>query len=261
MKVFVTKSILWAAVLSTATFLHAGDKNTGEKIDSKVVDSGSFGIYVNGKRIGTETFKIEQRPDFHVATAEIKVDDGTVKAVQSAEMQVTPKGDLHSYVWRATAPAKEESSVVPSDQLLIEHIVPADMKKMDVPHALSASTAILDDNFFSQREVLLWRYLATGCVMKDGGRMCGTSYFVALVPRQHTSLSVTMSVVGSDKLPVKGGVREFTKVALQMGDPKQLIVMNGEKDGTPGQWLLWVDEQYKIFKISVPDSNVEVIRD
>ena len=261
MKAFISKSILWATVLSTPAWLHAGDKNTAQKFESKVVDSGSFGIYVNGKRIGTETFKIEQHPDIHVATAEIRVDDGTVKAVQSAEMQVTPQGDLHSYVWRASAPTKEEASVVPSDQRLIEHIVPANMKKTDVPHALTAATAILDDNFFSQREVLLWRYLATDCILKDGGLTCGASNFVALVPRQHTYLTVTMSIVGTDKLTVKGNMREFTTFALQMGDPKQLIVMNGKKEAAPRQWLLWVDDQYKVFKIAVPDSNVEVIRD
>src|SRR5262249_60127882 len=91
-KSFTIKSVLIGAVLLTVTWLHAGDKdkNPGEKIDTKVVDSGSFGIFVGGKRIGTETFKIEQRPDFHVATAEIKIDDGTVKAVQTSQIQLSP---------------------------------------------------------------------------------------------------------------------------------------------------------------------------
>lgn len=255
------KSVLVGAVLLTATWLHAGDKDKPEKLDAKVVDSGSFGIFVDGKRIGTETFKIEQRSDFHLATAEVKVDDGTVKAVQTAEMQLSPKGDLHSYVWRATLPIKEESSIEPNDQLLVEHIVPADMKKVDVPHVLPLSTVILDDNFFSQRELLLWRYLATGCVPKGDNRVCGTSSFVAFVPRQHTSANATMAVIGVEKLNIKGTVRELTKVALKIGDPQQLIVMNGDKEAAPGQWYLWVDDQYKVVKIAVPGSNIEVIRD
>jgi len=261
-KSFTIKSVLIGAVLLTATWLHAGDKdkNPVEKIDNKVVDSGSFGIFVGGRRIGTETFKIEQRPDFHVGTAEIKIDDGTVKAVQTAEMQVTPKGDLHSYVWRASVPAKEESSVEPNDQLLIEHIVPADTKKIDIPHVLPLSTVILDDNFFFQREILLWRYLAQGCVPKDDRRVCGTSYFVALIPRQHISVNATMAVVGIDKLSVKGTMRDLTKVALKVGDPQQLIVMNSDKEA-PGQWYLWVDDQYKVVKITVPGADIEVIRD
>jgi hypothetical protein len=260
-KAVTSKAVLLAAVLLSATWLCAGDKDKTAKLESKVVDSGSFGIYVGGKRIGTETFKIEQHPDFSVATAEIKVDDGTVKAVQTAEMQITPKGDLHSYVWRATLPAKEEASVEPNDQLLIEHIIPADLKKVDIPHVLPLSTVILDDNFFSQREILLWRYLATGCVPnKDGNRTCGTSSFPALVPRQHMSINATLSVIGPDKVTLKGSVREMTKVSLQLGEPQQLIMMNSSKEA-PGQWFLWVDDQYKVIKIAVPDSNIEVIRD
>lgn len=261
MKALMIKSILFGAVLLTAPWLHAGDKDKTPppKMEVKVVDSGSFGIYVNGKRIGTETFKIEQRPDFHIATAEVKVDDGTVKAVQTAEMQISATGDLHSYVWRSTVPVKEESSVEPDDQLLIEHVIPADLKKIDVRHVLPLSTVILDDNFFSQREILLWRYLAT-CVPKDQSHICGTSNFAVLVPRQHLSLSAAMTIVGPDKLTVRGSVRELTKVKMLVGDPQQLIVMNDDKE-LPGQWLLWVDTDYKVIKIAIPGSNVEVVRD
>jgi len=263
MKTFMTNSILFVAVLVTATALHPGekDKNSPPKMEAKVVDSGSFGIYVNGKRVGTETFKIEQRPDFHIATAEVKVDDGAVKSVQTAEMQISPTGDLHSYVWRATFPIREESSVEPNNQLLVEHVIPADLKKIDVPHLLPVSTAILDDNFFSQREILLWRYLAT-CLVKDQGHVCGTSSFAVLVPRQHVSLSAAITIVGPDKLTLKGSVRELTKVALLVGDPQHMIVINGDRE-TPGQWFLWVDaeDHYKVVKMAIPSSNVEIIRD
>src|SRR5260370_17127872 len=119
-KAVTSKAVLLAAVLLSATWLCAGDKDKTAKLESKVVDSGSFGIYVGGKRIGTETFKIEQHPDFSVATAEIKVDDGTVKAVQTAERQITPKPDLPSYVSHPPLPPKEQASVEPNDQLLIE---------------------------------------------------------------------------------------------------------------------------------------------
>jgi hypothetical protein len=125
---------------------------------------------------------------------------------------------------------------------------------------LPLSTVILDDNFFFQREILLWRYLAQGCVPKDDRRVCGTSYFVALIPRQHISVNATMAVVGIDKLSVKGTMRDLTKVALKVGDPQQLIVMNSDKEA-PGQWYLWVDDQYKVVKITVPGADIEVIRD
>jgi hypothetical protein len=262
-KAVIIKSVLLSGVLLAANGLSAGDKDKGaaDKMESKVVDQGSFGIYLEGKRIGTETFKIEQRPDFSIASATLKVDDGKIKAEQTAEMRVSPNGDLRSYIWRATVPQVEESSVEPQKELLVEHLVPADQKKMDVPHLLPTSTAILDDNFFSQREVLMWRYLA-GCPWKEGqGRMCSPGSFVVLVPRQHAAVSATMDVVGVDKITVKGVERQLNKMTLSTGGSGRVIAMNEPKDADPGQWLLWVDDQLKVIKMTVPGTNIEVIRD
>lgn len=260
------KSVILSTVVCglLAGSLHAGDKDkTPEKLQQKVVDSGSFGLYIGEKRIGTETFKIEQRPDFSVATAQLKVDDGNVQATQTAEMRVAANGDLKSYTWRATSPHLEEANVEPQDQLLVEHISPADQKKVDYPHMLPLSTAILDNNFFSQREVLLWRYLATSCVWKRGeGRgMCGPGSYGVLVPQQHQAASASIEFVGVDKVMVKGAERQLNKIILRVGDPKQLVIMNGQSDGDSGQWVLWVDDDYKIVKITVSGSNFEVVRD
>jgi hypothetical protein len=258
------KSIFLGAALLAAHGLSAGDKDkpAGDKLETKVVDSGSFGIYLDGKRVGTETFKIEQRPDYSVATASVKVDDGRTKAEQSAEMRVNPNGDLRSYTWHASVPQTEESSVEAQKDLLVEHIAPADQKKVDVTHMLPLSTVILDDNFFSQREVLLWRYLATGCQWKDGqGRLCGPSSYVILVPRQHAAANATMELVGVDKITVKGVEKQLNKMVLKTGGPNRAVMLTDQKDSDQGQWLLWVDDQYKVVKISVQGTNLEVVRD
>ena len=151
----VKLAILFSTVLATSISLNAADQaKPKEKAASKVADSGSFGIFMNGKRVGTETFNItetlnsEHNPAYSTATSEIKFDDGHFKAAQSAEMQISARGELRSYNWHATVPQKEESSVEPRDQLLVEHITPADQKKLDVQHMLPLSTVILDDNFF-----------------------------------------------------------------------------------------------------------------
>jgi hypothetical protein len=261
-KATMTKSIFFGAVLLAATCLNAGDKDKSstDKMAPQVVDSGSFGIYVDGKRIGTETFKIEQRADYSIATAEIKVDDGKIKFVQTAEMQVNPNGDLRSYTWRATVPQKEEVTVVPQDQLLMEHIIPVDQKKTDVKHVLPASTVILDDYFFSHRQILLWRYLATGCVTKDNQFTCGPTQFNVFIPHVHTSVTAVMEVVGRDKIKIKGVEQEFNKLSLKTGDSRGLV-MNDQKESDTQQWLLWVDDHYKIVKMSMPGTNVEIVRD
>ncbi|MGC2696545.1 MAG: hypothetical protein WA738_12220 [Candidatus Angelobacter sp.] len=262
----VKLAILLSAVLATSVGVNAADK-TKEKGSSKVADSGSFGIFMNGKRVGTETFNItetlngERRPDYSTATSEIKFDDGKFKADQTAEMQISAKGELRSYVWHATVPQKEESSVEAKDQLLVEHVIPADQKKMDVPHILPISTVILDDNFFSQREVLLWWYLATGCKRQNNDLVCGTGKFVILVPHQHASGNATLELIGQDKVMVKGSERELNKITLETKGPQSLTWLNDQGDSDAVQWVLWVDDQYRVIKMTVTGSNVEVVRD
>jgi hypothetical protein len=177
-------------------------------------------------------------------------------------MRVSPNGDLRSYTWRASIPQVEESSVEAQKDILVEHIAPADQKKVDVPHVLPVSTVILDDNFFSQREILLWRYLATGCVWKEGqGRLCVPSNYVILVPRQHAATNATMEFVGLEKTTVKGVERQLNKMTLKTGGPNRAVSFSDQKDSEPGQWLLWVDDQYKVVKMTVPGTNIEVVRD
>jgi hypothetical protein len=259
----VIKVALVSAMLLAATALVAGDKDKpAGKLEPQVVDSGSFGIFFDGKRVGTETFKIEQRSDYSIATAQIKVDDGKTQAEQSAEMQINPNGDLRSYAWKSTLPTHEEASVEPNDQLLMEHLVPADQKKMDMPHLLPLSTTILDDNFFSQREILMWRYLATACVRQQNNQLaCGPGNFGVLVPHQHAAFNVTVQLQGQDKVEVKAGVqRQLNKILLKSGDPQRLLVMNSDKEADT-EWVIWLDDQYKVIKISIPGARVEVIRD
>jgi hypothetical protein len=240
--------ILLLALLMAAPVL-AKDQGKEKKTPAnRVVDSGSFGIFMDGKRVGTETFKIEQRPGVSVATAELKVDDGKTRADQTSEMQVTPEGNLRLYTWHSTYPEKEESVVEPKDQLLIEHLTPADQKKQDVPHILPLSTVILDDNFFSHRQMLVWRYFAQGCDVQDSHYMCPTTptHFSILVPHQHVAGNVEMQLLGRGTTTFKGTEQEFNKFKLTA-------------DGV--QWILWVDDQYKLVKITVLGNNVEIVRD
>lgn len=242
------KMIFLVLALLTATALLGKDQKEKKSAGGKVWDSGSFGIFMNGKRIGTEKFTIEQRtPDLSVADSEITVDDGHSRVTQTAQMQITGKGDLLSYVWKGLTPQKEQSDVEPKDQLLVEHVIPANQKKMDVPHVLPPSTVILDDNFFSHRELLVWRYLATGCVVKPNeGRMCAPSRFGILVPHQHLSASATMELTGREKITVKGQEQDLNKLKI-------------DSDGVV--WNLWVSDDYKVIKMTVPSGNVEVVRD
>lgn len=233
------------ALLLTAAAASPGDKDQEKK---NTVDSGAFGIYLHGKRIGTEKFTIEQRANEGLLTAEVTVDDGVNRVQQSSELRVGGDGKLKAYKWHATVPTKQEAVVDVNDELLVEHLMVGE-KKSDIPHMLPSSTVILDDNFFSERELLIWRYLATGCVAKKGELQCGAAKFTTLVPRQHLAGSVSVELLGRDKTTVKGVERELNKVKL-------------DAEGVP--WLIWVDDPqngYKVVKISIPSAQVEVLRD
>ena len=250
--------MLFAMLMAASCVLSAGDRDK-KAPSSKLLDSGSFGIFLNGKRIATEKFRIEQNADVGTLNSEIKVDDGTTRAEQSAEMQVAPNGELRMYKWHSTTPSHEESVVEPKEDFLIEHLISADQKKRDVPYILPLTTIILDDNFFSHRELLAWRYLTSGCVVqevkpqdasasKPAGKdlVCTLSHFGVLVPRQHLAANTTVELLGREKITLKNVQVELNKMKI-------------DADGI--QWFLWLDDDYKVMKIEIPSNNVEVLRD
>lgn len=248
---FVSFVLILAATCAFSADKAKDNKDKDKKADAThVLDSGSFGIFLNGKRVGTEKFNIEQATDLGIITADLKVDDGSNKAEQHSEMRVAPDGKLKIYKWQSTVPDHEESIVEAKDDFLVEHVTAADQKKLDVPYILPLTTVILDDNFFSQRELLLWRYLIQGgCKEENNERLCGPAHFGALVPQQHISINTVVELLGRDKISVNGVEKELNKFKI-------------DADGVP--WFVWMDDMenhYKVLKMSIPSSNIEVIRD
>jgi hypothetical protein len=107
----------------------------------------------------------------------------------------------------------------------------------------------------------MWRYLATACVRQNNQLSCGPGSYGILVPHQHAAFNATVELKGTDKVEVKSGVqRQLNKIVLKTVDPQRLVVMNSDKEAD-AEWVIWIDDQYKVIKISIPGSHVEVIRD
>jgi hypothetical protein len=259
MKAAAIFSIALGLVLLPSSLLAAKQKEQ-KAADGKVWDSGSFGIFVNGKRVGTEKFKIQQHGDSSVTTSELKMQQGAYKASQKSEMELARNGDLQSYTWESSQPKKEQCRVDTKDQLLIEHITPADQKPLDIQHLLPASTAVLDDNFFSQREVLLWHYLAA-CSRVSNQLACKPATIPVLIPQQHVSVDATLQLLGHGQGSPSGAEQQLNKVELTLHTPQQVVWMNDKSKDSELRWVLWVDENYRIVKITVSNSNVEILRD
>ena len=239
-------ALLFIMAIAVAGF--AADKKTAAP-PGKMVDSGSFGVFVNGQRVATETFQIQQMADSSIAKSEFKTEADGNKALQTAELVLAGNGDLLRYTWNESSPGKATSVVEPQNQFLVQHINtgPTD-KPIDQPYILPASTVILDDYFFSHRELLVWRYLAGNCRPdpSSGGCKLKRAQFGALIPRQRTSMLVNMEYVGRETINVHGQKRELNRFNLQ-------------SDGI--DWGLWLDENYKLIRVYIKVDSIEVVRD
>ena len=212
----------------------------------QVIDAGSFGVFVNGRRVATETFKIEQKAGGSTAKSELKVEDGSM---QRSEMELTDHGDIVRYGWQQEKPTKAELSVVPKDEFLTETInTGPNQKTFSVPHLMPHSTPILDDNFFMHREILIWRYLALGCTSKPEGLSCNSApqQFGVLIPTQHASEIVTVDFKGKERISLKGKDLECSSFRLHTEETNLLIYM---------------DDQKKVVRMLASASGLEVVRD
>ncbi len=243
-----SKLMLLLLLASAASGL-AASKKAEPASTGTLVDSGSFGVYVKGKRVATETFQIEQMPDMSIAKSEFKAGNGEGQALQNSELVLAPNGDLRKYTWNEVSPAKAQATIEPQDQLLVQHIVAgANDKPIDQPYILPTSTVILDDYFFSQRELLAWRYLGGSCKPdpQTGACRLGRAQFGALIPRQRTSLLVNVEYVGPETVNVKGQKRQLNRFNMQ-------------SEGM--DWALWLDDHYKLIRIYIAADATEVVRD
>lgn len=241
--------VRWAmvAVLACAVALSAADKKDKPKPPgSQMVDSGSFGVFVKGQRVVTETFSVQQENGVSVVKSQLQ-EAGSTAAGQHSDLRFTSSGELVRYEWNN---GSGSLVVTPSNDFLLEKIsVSGSAKPAEQPFLMPSTSLILDNNFFVHREVLAWRYLAAACHNDSAGMKCAPSdEYGALVPQDRTSLRVRMEMVGREKVTIRGSERDLVRLNL-MGDAFS--------------WALWVDDkdQFKLMRVVIADANTEVVRD
>jgi len=217
---------------------------------AQMVDSGSFGVYMGGRRVATETFSIRQDSNGSSITSEFKSEAGADKAVQSSDLELAADGNLRKYEWHETSPGQSQASVVPNEGFLTERFSKTPQEKPhEQPFLLPASTSMLDDYFFIQREVLAWRYLATSCKTENNQVQCPLkqgAQLGTLNAHARASMPVTVQYAGRERVPVHGTERELIRLDLK---------------SDAGDWSFWLDDQFKLQRILDPTDNTEVIRD
>jgi hypothetical protein len=239
------------AVLACTALLCASDKAWDKKDQPKgprQVDSGSFGVFVRGQRVVTETFSVQQDNGISVVKSQLKETNSAASPGQRSELEMTDSGELVRYEW---SDGNGSLVVTPKDEFLLERITTAaSAKPAERPFLMPNTSAILDNNFFVHRAVLAWRYLAADCHAESSGLKCqqGPVEFGVLVPQDQTSMRVRMELVGREKVTIRGTERELLRLNLL---------------GESFSWALWVDDkdQFKLVRVLITDANTEVVRD
>ena len=243
MKCFRCSCALMLALLLSGIALAKEKGGPGQK-----VDSGSFGVFMNGKRVATETFSIQQSGGASTTSAQVKEEGGS-GASQSSELQVTAAGAVIRYEWRELSPGKSALVIVPNNEFLIERITqnPGD-KPAEQPFLMPNTSIVLDNNFLIHREVLAWRYLASSCVRNGGAMRCGPAQFGAIVPQERTSTRVNVQAVGEEKVKIRDTERQLLRINIKSDDD---------------EWALWLDpeDHYKLLRVVKAGANTEVLRD
>jgi hypothetical protein len=239
---------LLSAVATVAAEKSADKKDKVKPSAPQMVDSGSFGVFIKGQRVITETFNIEQESDYSSIKAQLKETAGATPTDQKSTLEITSNGQLVRYEWSQAAGGS--LIVLPRDEFLIEKITATGTAKAaEQPFLMPNTSTILDNNFFIHREVMAWRYLATApCHGDAGNRRCQPEEYGVLVPQDRTSLRVRMELVGKEKVTIRGTERELLRLNLR---------------GEGFDWALYLDDhdRYKLMRVAIPADNTEVVRD
>ena len=234
------------AVFVLLSSLCAYAKKSKDHSEASLVDSGTFGIFKAGRRIATETFKIQQTPAASITASEIKAADGASEMAQNSELQLTAAGDLVKYDWHETKPEKLESSIDVGDQVLTQHVSSGEKQKsQDIPFILPSSTSVLDDYFFVHREIIAWKYVASECPDLSKCTLTKASIGI-IIPRQHTSGLVSIEFKGRDKTQFHGADTELNHFILHADDV---------------DWSLYMNDEQKLVKVEVPSEQIVAMRD
>jgi hypothetical protein len=239
-----------ALVLCLAASAAPAPKDKEKEPEGKLVDSGSFGVFQKGRRVGTETFSIYQTSNGSLIRSEFKTENATTTDVQNSEMQLNAKGEIRRYEWKQVSPGSAQSTVLPNDEFLNQRwTTGTGEKEHEQPYLLPTSTAILDDYFFIHREVLAWKFLAMVCKQDKGQLQCQPkqrTQFGTLNPHQQAQSLMTAEFLGREKVTLKSGTQDLLKVELK---------------NDAGALQLWLDDQFKVQRISVVGENTVVDRD
>ena len=210
-------------------------------VSSGRTEQGKFKIFFNGEQIGEEKFQILDDGSNFKASAEIHL---TVEREKekitfriNPSLQFTGLFEPITYqVVQEAGPNKTKARInfkPGRSEVVYETGQGEDSREIE----LKPDVVVLDDNVFHHYILLAKRY----DFLKGG-----LQEFAAFIPQQFLAGTISVDDKGFERVTLNDKT-----LSLQ-----HLFVDSGEL-----QFSLWLNERHELLKISVPKSNVEVVRE
>ena len=207
---------------------------------ANVDDEGVFEIFLAGRAIGTEKFKIHSSPGKVEAQAEISLhiqQNGKTVGIQSfpdlvLDTQLRPL----TYAWNQKGPQSSRLEVDFRGRLARVRYKTVSGDEDNRAFGLPPDVAILDDNVVHHYQLIIDRYQEMG-----GGKQT----FHVFVPQEALPGLITVQDLGNAPITTDGNT----------ANPRHLLITTDL-----AHIDLWIDNQQHIQRVSVPTVQLEAIR-
>jgi hypothetical protein len=230
---------LLAAILacSVATL---GQETPGNPRLVYVDDEGVFVISLAGRPVGTERFKIHSSPGKVEAQGEINLhieQNGKAVGVQSfPDLILDPQLRPVNYTWNQKGSQSSRLEVDFSGKLARVRYKTISGNEDNREFALPPDVVVLDDNVVHHYQLIIARYQAMGA---------GKQTFPVFVPQEALPSLLTVEDMGNAATAIDGVTANL----------RHLVITT---DVTHID--LWVDDQQRLERVSVPEAQLEAIR-
>ena len=227
-------TVLFLAALAMGWLLSPSARAAG---DSAPPDSGVLLILSQGRKVGTERFKIAPSASGLEATGELDVEmSGSTKASETSTLKLDQKLRPLSYVRQQKLPKKGSITVdFGSPETTVTTSVGAANDER-IFYLAADHLAVLDTNFFHHYALLLRQYDN----IKNGSQL-----FNVFVPQEATPATISLEFVGVESVTVGKAARKLNHFAAQTDELKI---------------DLWAGPDGELYRMSIPQANLEILR-
>jgi hypothetical protein len=228
------------ATILACNLASLGQETPGNPPLVNVDDEGVFVISLAGRSVGSESFKIRSSAGKVEARGEIRLQlekDGKTVGLESfPDLLLDPQLHPVTYTWNQKGPQSSRLEVDFRGKLARARYKTISGNEDNRDFALPPDVVVLDDNVVHHYQLMAARYQAMG-----GGKQT----FHIFVPQEALPSLLTMEDLGNATTTIDGATANL----------RHLLITT---DVTHID--LWLDDQQRLERVSVPATQLEAIR-